>query len=59
MRIERTERAIRGLLQVANGLEERGLNATLPRQRVRQGEALLDALRASQWHLIRAAAGGL
>jgi hypothetical protein len=58
LRIERTERAIRNLQKFAEKLEQRGLDDSMPRQRLRHAEALLGELRASQWRLIRAAAGG-
>ena len=57
LRIERTERAMERLRQFAEMLYERGLDSSMPRQQLRDADALLEKLSASQWCLIRAAAG--
>ena len=58
LRIERTERVMERLRQLAEMLEERGLDSSMLRQQLRDADALLGKLSASQWCLIRAAAGG-
>ncbi len=59
LRIERTERAIERLRQFAEMLEEHGWDSSIARHRLRDADALLGKLGASQRSLIRAAAGGL